>query len=120
MAKRKESVYHIHERSSDWLKIKANRRQEVVIGGFTKNEGSSKLFSSLLVGLYEGKKLIYTGKVGTGFSAKLQQELMAQFKPLVTKNSPFDDEPDINKSSRFRPALLMPLSPGYIPTWFAK
>ncbi|QQT29296.1 DNA ligase D [Sphingobacterium multivorum] len=103
MAKRKESVYHIHERSSDWLKIKANRRQEVVIGGFTKNEGSSKLFSSLLVGLYEGKKLIYTGKVGTGFSAKLQQELIAQFKPLVTKNSPFDDEPDINKSSRFRP-----------------
>ncbi|WP_448138806.1 DNA ligase D [Sphingobacterium siyangense] len=103
MAKRKESVYHIHERSLDWLKIKANRRQEVVIGGFTKNEGSSKLFSSLLVGLYEGKKLIYTGKVGTGFSAKLQQELMAQFKPLVTKNSPFDDEPDINKSSRFRP-----------------
>ncbi|APU98421.1 DNA ligase D [Sphingobacterium sp. B29] len=103
MAKRKESVYHIHERSPDWLKIKANRRQEVVIGGFTKNEGSSKLFSSLLVGLYEDKKLIYTGKVGTGFSAKLQQELMAQFKPLVTKNSPFDDEPDINKSSRFRP-----------------
>ncbi len=103
LAKRKESVYHIHERSADWLKIKANKRQEVVIGGFTKNEGSSKLFSSLLVGLYEGKKLIYTGKVGTGFSAKLQQELMAQFKPLVTKNSPFDDEPDINKSSRFRP-----------------
>ncbi|WP_394677128.1 DNA ligase D [uncultured Sphingobacterium sp.] len=103
MAKRKESVYHIHERSADWLKIKANRRQEVVISGFTKNEGSSKLFSSLLVGLYEGKKLIYTGKVGTGFSAKLQQELIAQFKPLVTKNSPFDDEPDINKSSRFRP-----------------
>lgn len=103
LAKRKESVYHIHERSPDWLKIKANKRQEVVIGGFTKNEGSSKLFSSLLVGLYEGKKLIYTGKVGTGFSAKLQQELMAQFKPLVTKNSPFDDEPDINKSSRFRP-----------------
>ncbi|MNJ92346.1 putative ATP-dependent DNA ligase YkoU [compost metagenome] len=103
LAKRKESVYHIHERSPDWLKIKANKRQEVVIGGFTKNEGSSKLFSSLLVGLYEGKKFIYTGKVGTGFSAKLQQELMAQFKPLVTKNSPFDDEPDINKSSRFRP-----------------
>lgn len=112
MAKRKESVYHIHERSSDWLKIKANRRQEVVIGGFTKNEGSSKLFSSLLVGLYEDKKLIYTGKVGTGFSAKLQQELMAQFKPLVTKNSPFDDEPDINKSSRFRPR-----SPHAAVTW---
>jgi len=103
MAKRKESTYHVKDRSRDWLKIKANRRQEVVIGGFTKNDGSSKLFSSLLVGLYDGKKLVYTGKVGTGFNTKLQQEMMAQFKPLITKNSPFDDEPDINKPSRFRP-----------------
>ncbi|MDR0261866.1 MAG: DNA ligase D [Sphingobacterium sp.] len=103
MAKRKESTYHLKDRSHDWLKIKANRRQEVVIGGFTKNDGSSKLFSSLLVGLYDGKKLVYTGKVGTGFNTKLQQEMMVQFKPLITKNSPFDDEPDINKPSRFRP-----------------
>ncbi|WP_312333836.1 DNA ligase D [Sphingobacterium sp.] len=103
MAKRKESTYHLKDRSHDWLKIKANRRQEVVIGGFTKNDGSSKLFSSLLVGLYDGKKLVYTGKVGTGFNTKLQQEMMVQFKPLITKNSPFDDEPDINKPSQFRP-----------------
>ncbi|WP_333862099.1 DNA ligase D [Sphingobacterium sp.] len=103
MAKRKESTYHVKDRSHDWLKIKANRRQEVVIGGFTKNDGSSKLFSSLLVGLYDGKKLVYTGKVGTGFNTKLQQEMMVQFKSLITQNSPFDDEPDINKPSRFRP-----------------
>jgi bifunctional non-homologous end joining protein LigD len=106
MAKRKESIYRAHERSADWLKIRANRRQEVVIGGFTKNDDSSKQFSSLLVGVYEDKKLIYTGKVGTGFSVKLQQEMMAQFKPLITKASPFEIEPDVNKPSRFRPNTL--------------
>ncbi|KKX52165.1 hypothetical protein L950_0201305 [Sphingobacterium sp. IITKGP-BTPF85] len=73
MAKRKDSAYHVHARTKDWLKIKANKRQEVVIGGFTKNDGSSKVFSSILVGVYEGKKLVYTGKVGTGFSDKLQK-----------------------------------------------
>ncbi|WP_313263735.1 DNA ligase D [Sphingobacterium sp.] len=103
MAKRKESTYHLKDRSRDWLKIKANRRQEVVIGGFTKNDDSSRLFSSLLVGLYAGRKLIYTGKVGTGFNVKLQQEMMKQFEPLIIKNSPFEGQPDINKPSRFRP-----------------
>lgn len=103
MAKRKDSVYHVHNRSKDWLKIKANKRQEVVIGGYTLNDDSSKLFSSILVGVYEGKKLIYTGKVGTGFNAKLQKEMMELFKPLVIAKAPFTEEPDVNKPSRFRP-----------------
>jgi len=103
MAKRKNSLYHTKTRTKDWLKIKANKRQEVVIGGFTNNEGSSKLFSSVLVGVYEGKNLIYTGKVGTGFNDKMQKEMMEQFKPLVTDKSPFSSEPDVNKPSRFRP-----------------
>ncbi len=103
MAKRKDSTYHIHNRSKDWLKIKANKRQEVVIGGYTLNDDSSKQFSSLLVGVYEGKKLIYTGKVGTGFNVKLQKEMMKLFKPLVINKAPFSEEPDVNKPSRFRP-----------------
>ncbi|MCQ9634143.1 DNA ligase D [Chryseobacterium sp. WG23] len=103
MAKRKDSLYHTKNRTKDWLKIKANKRQEVVIGGFTKNEGSSKLFSSILVGVYEGKKLVYTGKVGTGFNDRMQKEMMEQFKELITDKSPFSNEPDVNKPSRFRP-----------------
>lgn len=51
MAKRKDSLYHTKNRTKDWLKIKSNKRQEVVIGGFTLNDDSSKLFSSLLVGV---------------------------------------------------------------------
>lgn len=103
MAKRKDSAYHTKNRTKNWLKIKANKRQEVVIGGYTLNDGSRKKFSSLLVGVYEGKKLIYTGKVGTGFNTKDQKEMMEQFKPLITDKPPFDKEPDVNKPSRFRP-----------------
>lgn len=103
MAKRKNSVYLTHNRSHDWLKIKANQRQEVVVGGYTLNADSDKLFSSLLVGFYEGKKLIYRGKVGTGFNAKSQKEMMKLFKPLLAEKSPFIEAPDVNKPSRFRP-----------------
>lgn len=103
IAKRTASPYLPGDRSRNWLKIKTSMRQEVVIGGFTKNDGSAKLFSSLLVGVFEKGKLIYTGKIGTGFSDKLQKEMMKQFSPLITKTSPFTSQPDINKPSRFRP-----------------
>ena len=103
IAKRKDSTYIPDARTREWLKIKVNKRQEVVIGGFTKNEGSAKKFSSLKLGVYENGKLQYVGKVGTGFSDKLQAEMMAQFKPLLTDNMPFTEEPDVNKPSRFRP-----------------
>ncbi|RZL33014.1 MAG: DNA ligase D, partial [Pedobacter sp.] len=63
----------------------------------------SKSFSSLLLGVYEDKKLKYVGKVGTGFSDKLQKDMMKQFEELVVDKSPFDELPDVNKPSRFRP-----------------
>src|SRR5690554_728627 len=103
IAKRSDSTYVPDSRSKDWLKIKVQQRQEVVIGGYTKNEGTSKVFSSLLLGVYEQDKLQYVGKVGTGFKDKQQKELLELFKPLVMKKSPFDILPDYNKPSRFRP-----------------
>ncbi|HMI61677.1 MAG TPA: non-homologous end-joining DNA ligase, partial [Puia sp.] len=103
MAKRSDSYYTPGVRTREWLKIKTSSRQEVVIGGFTRNEGTSKLFSSLLVGVFENGKLQYTGKIGTGFTDKMQQDMMKQFKPLIQKTSPFGVIPDVNKPSRFRP-----------------
>ncbi len=103
MAKNAQSPYLPDARSKDWLKIKVSQRQEVVIGGYTKNEGSAKPFSSLLLGVYKKGKLEYVGKVGTGFTEKLQREMLEKFKPIVTHSSPFGFEPDINKPSRFRP-----------------
>ncbi|WP_219225116.1 DNA ligase D [Pedobacter antarcticus] len=103
IAKKASSHYTFNNRSSDWLKMKVHQRQEVIIAGFTKNENTSKAFSSLLLGVYENGKLSYVGKVGTGFSDQLQREMMAQFKPLITDKSPFEVLPDVNKPSRFRP-----------------
>lgn len=113
IAKKASSVYTSDLRSKEWLKIKVQRRQEVIIAGFTKNAGTSKSFSALILALYDDKgKLQYAGKVGTGFSDKLQKEMMEQFKPLITDKSPFEVEPDVDKPSRFRPQRL-----GAKPTW---
>ena len=103
MAKRADSLYTPGVRTREWLKIKTASRQEVVIGGFTRNEDSPKLFSALLVGVFENGALQYTGKVGTGFPEKLQQEMMKKFKPLIQQKSPFTIVPDVNQPSRFRP-----------------
>jgi bifunctional non-homologous end joining protein LigD len=103
MAKKADSEYIEGDRTKNWLKIKANKRQEVVIGGFTRNEGSSKLFSSLLVGVFEKGKLHYIGKIGTGFNDKAQEEIMSKMKKLATTNPPFAEVPDVDKPSRFRP-----------------
>jgi len=103
IAKKANSMYHPSAKSGEWLKIKTGKRQEVVIGGFTQNDDTVKQFSSLLVGVFNGKDLVYTGKIGTGFTNQLQKELMKKFKPLVIKKPPFAKLPDVNKPSRFRP-----------------
>nr|WP_294871020.1 DNA ligase D [uncultured Pedobacter sp.] len=103
IAKKVNSLYTKNNRSKDWLKIKINKRQEVVVAGFTKNDNTPKQFSSLLLGVYENGHLHYVGKVGTGFNEQAQKEMMAQFRPLTTNKSPFSEIPDVNKPSRFRP-----------------
>lgn len=103
IAKKSNSTYTENNRSSDWLKIKVHKRQEVVIAGYTKNEGTSKEFSSLLLGVYENGHLQYVGKVGTGFNHQDQKDMIAQFRPLIIDKSPFSEVPDVNKPSRFRP-----------------
>ena len=103
IAKKEDSVYREGDRTREWLKIKANKRHEVVIGGFTQNEGSAKTFSSLLVGTFDNGRLDYMGKIGTGFNDKTQKEIMAKMQKLVTTKVPFTETPDVEKPSRFRP-----------------
>lgn len=89
IAKKADSIYRPGARSMEWLKIKATKRQEMIIGGYTRNHGTSRPFSALLAGVFERGKLIYTGKIGTGFSVQDQHDLLTTFKPLLTKVSPF-------------------------------
>jgi bifunctional non-homologous end joining protein LigD len=112
IAKKADSLYASGLRSKEWLKIKVQRRQEVIIAGFTKNEDTKKPFSALVLAVHDGKKLKYVGKVGTGFSLNQQKELLKQFKPYIINKSPFEVEPDVDKPSRFRPKRM-----GAKPTW---
>jgi bifunctional non-homologous end joining protein LigD len=90
IAKRAQAPY-VGGRSRDWLKLKCVWEQEFVIGGYTDPSGSRTDFGALLVGYYEGGRLRYAGKVGTGYSAATLRELGARLRELQTRESPFAD-----------------------------
>jgi len=103
MAKRMGSTYTIGQRTKDWLKIKTEKRQELILGGYTLNEGTSKLFSALLMGIIENGVFRFVTPVGTGFTKAMQQEIIDKTKPFITSECPFEEVPEFNKPSRFRP-----------------
>jgi DNA ligase D-like protein (predicted ligase) len=90
IAKRAEAPY-VEGRSRDWLKLKCIWEQEFVIGGYTDPAGRRTDFGALLVGYYEGGRLRYAGKVGTGYSAATLRDLGARLRELETRESSFVD-----------------------------
>jgi bifunctional non-homologous end joining protein LigD len=95
VAKRRDSTYRPGHRSSDWVKVKDQSTQEVVIGGWTVGQGNRRsTFGSLLLGLPSsgGRQLTFAGKVGTGFSDAAREELVALLRPLLRATSPFDED----------------------------
>lgn len=100
IAKKADSIYQPGARSDTWLKIKASIREEAIICGYTKNEGG-KIFSSLVLGAYKGKELVFIGQVGTGFTYKDLKDIMAQMKPYLTDKCPFKEIPDLKSSGRW-------------------
>lgn len=103
LAKKADSPYRPGARSKDWLKIKTEKHQEAVIGGYTINEHTSRKFSALLLGVFEGGEFRFIGPVGTGFSDEMQGRILERLRPLITPECPFREVPDFNKPSRFRP-----------------
>lgn len=103
MAKKADSLYTPDLRSKEWLKIKTEKHQELISGGYTCNEGSSKPFSALLLGLFENGAFHHVTPVGTGFNVKMQKEIVEKLKPLIIPDCPFLHVPAFNKPSRFRP-----------------
>jgi bifunctional non-homologous end joining protein LigD len=93
IGKREGSVYEPGRRSGAWIKLKLSAEQEFVIGGYTDPEGSRQFFGSVIVGFYEGEKLLFAGKVGTGFNDALLRKLHAQFKRIVRESCPFANLP---------------------------
>jgi len=108
--KRAASPY-VSKRSKDWLKVKALRRQEFVIGGWTEGRGSRAHFGALLVGTYRGEELVYAGSVGTGFDAKLLAGIAKKLAPLAASASPFVTLPKLDAKPHFvEPVLLAEIS----------
>jgi DNA ligase D-like protein (predicted ligase) len=91
IAKNGESAY-VSKRTRDWLKFKCAREQEFVIGGYTEPQGSRIGFGALLLGYYRGRKLVYAGKVGTGFDRATLRRLCEKLAELRTPISPFEDD----------------------------
>src|SRR5256885_1181123 len=89
MAKKADSPYR-SGRSSDWLKIRADRIDDFVVVGFSKPKGSRGGFGSLHVGAYKDGRLIYCGRAGSGFSGDQLSEISATLQALVRKTPPCD------------------------------
>ena len=80
-------------RSGDWLKLKCVHEQEFVVGGFTLPSNESHGVGALLLGYYDGEKLIYAGRTGTGFTQKTHKVLRDQLDELRQKTSAFENVP---------------------------
>ena len=80
-------------RHGGWVKTKCVLRQEFVIGGFTDPEGARAGLGALLIGVYDGSRLAFAGKVGTGFTHQMTLDLRAKLDASASRACPFDPPP---------------------------
>ena len=106
MAKRLASPYQPGTRSSDWVKIKKRLKFDLVVGGYIPGLGQREpYFGGLLLGAYEQDKLVYVGRVGSGFSDKELAEIMRDFEP--SSDSPFSNPPQTPGVKWLMPKLVV-------------
>jgi bifunctional non-homologous end joining protein LigD len=107
LSKLADSPYE-SKRNRNWLKVKCNKQQEFVIVGYTPSTKGLP-FSSLILGVYEKGKLVYAGRVGTGFTLKLRSELQKQLDKLARKTSPLaitPKDPGLRQAHWTEPRLI--------------
>jgi bifunctional non-homologous end joining protein LigD len=91
VAKRRDSRYEPGQRSGAWMKMRVNRGQELVIGGYTLG---TKTFDALVIGYFDGDDLIYASRTRNGFTPAIRQRLYKMFKPLEIPTCPFANLPE--------------------------
>ena len=106
IAKLAASPYEPGARSRAWLKLKVRGESEFVIGGYTPPQGSREEIGALLVGLYDGGKLRFTGKVGTGYTQETLRSLGARLRGLRTDAPPFRPVPRVKDAVWVKPRLV--------------
>ncbi len=108
IAKNINSKYQSNKRSKDWLKLKLKKRQEAVIGGYTKPKGSRNYFGALVLGVYNNNnELEYIGHAGGGFTEADLKTIYGRMKSLEQRKSPFINKPKTNTPAVWlKPELL--------------
>ncbi len=106
IAKKISSKYQTGKRSKDWLKIKTELQQEVVIAGFTEPQGSRKGIGALLCGYYKDGNLVYAGKVGSGYTEAILKDLRSKLEKIETKKTSLSNPPKIKDVHWVKPELL--------------
>jgi bifunctional non-homologous end joining protein LigD len=101
VAKRRTSRYEPGQRSGAWQKMRVNRGQEFVIGGYTLG---TKTFDALIFGYYDGDRLLYPARTRNGFTPALRQQLFKKFRALEVSECPFANLPEA-KSGRWGQGL---------------
>lgn len=109
IAKDEGSPYQPGVRSPYWRKVKVRKESEFVIGGYTAPKGGRRHLGALLAGLYDGPKLRYVGKVGTGFTQETLDMLATKLERLRTEMPPFDPSPRMKDATWVRPKLVAQL-----------
>ena len=97
IAKRRDSRYDAGQRSGAWVKLKLDRQQEFVVGGYRPGAHG---VDALIVGYYDGRQLRYAGKVRAGFTPHVRREVFQTLRPFETVTCPFVDLPS-SKASRW-------------------
>ena len=107
IAKREDAAYE-HRRSRNWLKMKCEASQELVIGGFTEPRGSRAGLGALLVGYFEGADFCFAGRVGTGFTTRMLLELRTRLEPLEIDRPPFTRGDNLPRAAHWvRPEVVV-------------
>jgi DNA ligase D-like protein (predicted ligase) len=101
VSKRRDSVYEPGLRSGAWMKMRVDRGQEFVIGGYTRGTST---FDALVFGYYEGKDLVYVSRTRAGFTPASRAALFRKFKGLKIDRCPFVNLPE-EKSGRWGQGL---------------
>src|SRR6185312_2585738 len=109
IAKRADAPYEPGRRSRAWLKLKIERRQEFVVGGWTAPRKSREHIGALLLGYYDANgTLVYAGHTGTGFTRRGLADMYERLKRLERKTSPFATPPKTNEAAHWtRPAIVV-------------
>jgi DNA ligase D-like protein (predicted ligase) len=94
VAKRRDGSYKPGDRSGAWVKVRANRGQELVIGGYLPG---STTFESLLVGYYDSRDLMYAARIRNGFTPASRRAVFVNFEGLTTSKCPFRNLPELSR-----------------------